>query len=115
MPKITIDRRVVEFNEGETILEVAWRQGIKIPVFCYHPKLNPEASCRICLVEVKQNGRGFLAPACATKASDGMVVATDTPEVRENVRARTLELLLANHPTECPVCDAGGECDLQSF
>jgi len=115
MPEITIDRRVVVFNEGETILEVAWREGVKIPVFCYHPKLRPEASCRMCLVEVEQGGRRWLAPACATKAAEGMRVMTDTPEVRENVRARTLEFLLANHPTECPVCDAGGECDLQSL
>lgn len=115
MPEITIDRRVVAFNEGETILEVAWREGIRIPVFCYHPKLRPEASCRMCLVEVEQSGRRWLAPACATKAGEGMEVMTDTPEVRENVRARTLEFLLANHPTECPVCDAGGECDLQSL
>ncbi len=115
MPEITIDHRVVAFNEGETILEVAWREGVKVPVFCYHPKLKPEASCRMCLVEVQQNGRRFLAPACATRACEGMSVTTDSPEVRENVRARTLEFLLANHPTECPVCDAGGECDLQSL
>jgi len=115
MPEITIDRRVVAFNEGETLLEVAWREGIRVPVFCYHPKIRPGASCRVCLVEVEQNGRKALLPACATAAADGMVVMTDTPEVRENVRARTLEFLLANHPTECPVCDAGGECDLQSL
>lgn len=115
MPEITIDHRVVAFNEGETILEVAWREGVKVPVFCYHPKLVPEASCRMCLVEVEHNGRKALVPACATRAAEGMVVMTDTPEVRENVRARTLEFLLANHPTECPVCDAGGECDLQSL
>ncbi|MGB9589903.1 MAG: molybdopterin-dependent oxidoreductase, partial [Candidatus Hydrothermia bacterium] len=72
-------------------------------------------SCRMCLVEVEQNGRKSLVPACATMAAEGMKVMTDTPEVRENIRARTLEFLLANHPTECPVCDAGGECDLQSL
>ncbi len=115
MPEITIDHRVVAFNEGETLLEVAWREGVRVPVFCYHPKLKPEASCRMCLVEVEQNGRKSLVPACATRAAEGMSVMTDTLEVRENVRARTIEFLLANHPTECPVCDAGGECDLQSL
>ncbi len=115
MPKITLNGREVEFNPGETVLQVAWREGVKIPVFCYHPKLKPEASCRVCLVEVEFKGRRGLLPACATKAAEGMVVETQTPQVKERVRARTLEFLLANHPLECPVCDAGGECDLQNL
>ncbi len=115
MPKLTLNGKEVEFNPGETILQVAWREGVKIPVFCYHPKLEPEASCRVCLVEVELKGRRGLLPACATKAAEGMVVETETPQVREKVRARTLEFLLANHPLECPVCDAGGECDLQNL
>ena len=115
MPKLTLNNREVVFNKGETILEVAWREGIKIPVFCHHPKLKPEASCRMCLVQVEQRGRKGLLPACATPAAEGMVIATDTEEVKKNVRARTLEFLLANHPLECPVCDAGGECDLQNL
>ncbi|NPA79955.1 MAG: molybdopterin-dependent oxidoreductase [Thermotogae bacterium] len=115
MPKILLNDVEVEFNEGETILDVAWRNGEKIPVFCYHPKLPVWAGCRVCLVEVEdRRGRRGLKPACATKAENGMKVWTTTETVKETQRS-VVALLLTNHPLDCPVCDKGGECDLQEI
>lgn len=115
MPEIVIDGERVEFKDGETILDVAWRIGKEIPVLCYHPHLPTFAGCRICLVEVEEKGRRRMVPSCATKAREGMVVYTDTPKIRKYVRRSVLALLLANHPIECPMCDRGGECDLQNL
>ncbi|GEM_PF-584421 len=114
MPKFTLNGREVEFKQGETILQVAWREGVRIPVFCYHPHLPVFAGCRMCLVEVELRGRKGLLPSCATQVSEGMVVNTETEEVRK-ARRDQIEFLLLNHPLECPVCDAGGECDLQNL
>lgn len=116
MPKITLNGKDVEFKEGETLLEIAWREGFPVPVFCYHPSLGEGvATCRICLAEVELNGRKGLLPTCTTRAADGMIVQTESQEVLERTRKGVLELLLANHPLDCPVCDAGGECDLQEL
>ena len=116
MPRLELNGKEVSFREGETLLQIAWREGYRIPVFCYHPSLGDAvASCRICLVEVEMQGRTRLLPACSTQAQEGMRVQTETETVLENVRKGTLEFLLANHPLECPVCDAGGECDLQEL
>lgn len=114
MPIFYLDNKEVSFNEGETILQVAWREGIFIPVFCFHPHLPVFAGCRVCLVEVETKRGRTLVPSCATQASEGIRVFTDTEKVRE-ARAGQLEFLLLNHPIECPVCDAGGECDLQNI
>ncbi|NPB02810.1 MAG: molybdopterin-dependent oxidoreductase [Thermotogae bacterium] len=115
MAKILLNDKEVVFNEGETILEIAWRNGEKIPVFCYHPKLPVWAGCRVCLVEVEdRRGRKGLKPACATKAENGMKVWTRTETVKETQRS-VVALLLTNHPLDCPVCDKGGECDLQDI
>ncbi len=114
MPKFTLNGKEVEFNPGETILQVAWREGVKIPVFCYHPHLPVYAGCRMCLVEVEFRGRKGLLPSCATQVAEGMVVDTETENVRK-ARRDQIEFLLLNHPLECPTCDAGGECDLQNL
>ena len=110
MAKITIDGNTREVADGTLILEAAMEQGIDIPTFCYMARLAPLASCRMCLVEIE--GQGKLQPSCATTVADGMVVRTDTPLVAET-RKSMLELLLANHPLDCPVCDKSGECELQ--
>lgn len=114
MPKMELNGREVEFREGETILQVAWREGENIPVFCYHPKLPVFAGCRMCLVEVELRGRKGLMPACGTVAVEGMKVWTNSERTR-SAQKSVLELLLLNHPLDCPNCDAGGECDLQEI
>ncbi|MEO0195413.1 MAG: molybdopterin-dependent oxidoreductase [candidate division WOR-3 bacterium] len=114
MPKIELNGREVEFKPGETILNIAWREGENVPVFCYHPKLPVFAGCRMCLVEVEFRGRRSLMPACGTAAADGMKVWTNS-ENTKFAQKSVLELLLLNHPLDCPNCDAGGECDLQEI
>lgn len=114
MPTFKLNGKDVSFEPGETILQVAWRNGVHIPVFCYHPNLPIKAACRMCLVEVEFRGRRGLLPSCATQAQEGMVVDTETPKVQQ-ARRDQLQFLLLNHPLECPVCDAGGECDLQNL
>jgi NADH-quinone oxidoreductase subunit G len=108
--KIVIDGKECEAFPGETVLEVAQRNGITIPVFCYHKELRPEGACRVCLVEVE--GAPRLATACTLKAMPNMVVKTDTERVRK-ARAGVVELILNNHTLECPICDKAGECELQ--
>ncbi|MBL8746881.1 MAG: (2Fe-2S)-binding protein [Phycisphaerae bacterium] len=123
MPTITIDSKVLEFKQGETILQVANRSGIAVPQYCYHDGLSIVASCRICLAEVwapnPRNGNkleslGKLLPTCQTTCSDGMVVYTDSPKSIANQKA-VMEYLLINHPLDCPVCDQAGECSLQDY
>ncbi|EIC22910.1 NADH-quinone oxidoreductase subunit NuoG [Thiorhodovibrio frisius] len=114
--KITleIDGRTCEATPGEMIIAVADREGIAIPRFCYHPKLSIAANCRMCLVEAEQGGRPFPKPipACATPVGDGMKVQTRSHKALEAQRG-TMEFLLINHPLDCPICDQGGECELQ--
>ncbi len=105
-----IDGREVRAAVGTTILRAAESIGISIPVFCYHPKLAPAGACRICLVEVEKIPKPVTA--CSTELGEGMVVRTNTPSVLK-ARAQIMELLLINHPLDCPVCDKGGECMLQ--
>ena len=111
---IEIDGRTCEASPGEMIIEVADREGIKIPRFCYHKKLSIAANCRMCLVEAEQGGRPFPKPlpACATPVGNGMKVQTRSPKAIEAQRG-TMEFLLINHPLDCPICDQGGECELQ--
>ena len=111
---IEIDGRTCEASPGEMIIEVADREGIKIPRFCYHKKLSIAANCRMCLVEAEQGGRPFPKPlpACATPVGNGMKVQTRSPQAIEAQRG-TMEFLLINHPLDCPICDQGGECELQ--
>lgn len=111
---IKIDGRACEATPGEMIIAVADREGIVIPRFCYHKKLSIAANCRMCLVEAEQGGRPFPkpVPACATPVSDGMTVLTRSPKAIE-AQQGTMEFLLINHPLDCPICDQGGECELQ--
>jgi len=113
---IEIDGRVCEAVPGEMIITVADREGIAIPRFCYHKKLSIAANCRMCLVEAEQGGRPFPkpVPACATPVGEGLKVWTRSPKAIEAQRA-TMEFLLINHPLDCPICDQGGECELQDL
>ncbi|KAA6185251.1 NADH-quinone oxidoreductase subunit G [Thiohalocapsa marina] len=111
---IEIDGRTCEAAPGEMIITVADREGISIPRFCYHEKLSIAANCRMCLVEAEQGGRPFPkpVPACATPVGDGMKVQTRSRKALDAQRG-TMEFLLINHPLDCPICDQGGECELQ--
>ena len=111
MLKLTIDGKEVTGRLDQTIFEVAKENGVYIPTLCYHAKLSLIKSCRICLVDVE--GADMPMASCATPVVDGMVVHTRTDRV-ERMRLEALKLLLVNHPLDCPVCDAGGECQLQN-
>jgi formate dehydrogenase alpha subunit len=111
MLKLTIDGKEVTGRPDQTIYEVAKENGIYIPTLCYHPRLSLLKSCRICLVDVE--GAEMPMASCATPVVEGMVVHTRTDRV-ERMRLEALKLLLVNHPLDCPVCDAGGECQLQN-
>ncbi len=110
MANIEIDGKAFEVENGKMIIEVADEAGIHIPRFCYHKKLSVAANCRMCLVEV-ENGRKTV-PACATPITDGMKVYTKSKEAIRSQQA-VMEFLLINHPLDCPICDQGGECELQ--
>ena len=112
MVPVTIDGIDVQVPEGTLVIEAARQVGVMIPHFCYHPKLEPDANCRMCLVEIEKNPK--LQTSCSTRVADGMVVSSSAPHV-ETARKSMLELLLVNHPLDCPVCDQGGRCDLQDF
>jgi NADH-quinone oxidoreductase chain G len=109
---LTIDGQPVSVPKGSVIWAAAQKLGIEVPIYCYHPKMEPLGACRMCFVAVEKMPK--LATACTTVVSEGMVVRTDTPAVKK-ARQGTLEFLLINHPLDCPICDKGGECDLQDF
>jgi NADH-quinone oxidoreductase subunit G len=109
---VTIDGRQVKARKGEMLIAVADRAGTYIPRFCYHSRMKPVGMCRMCLVDLK-GPRGFtLSPACFIPVAEGMEAVTNSPAVKK-AQEGVLELLLANHPLDCPVCDKGGECPLQ--
>ena len=110
MPTVTIDGVEVEVEAGATVLQACERAGKEIPRFCYHDRLNIAGNCRMCLVEMENSPKPIAS--CAMPAGDGMVVRTNTPQVRK-AREGVMEFLLINHPLDCPICDQGGECDLQ--
>ncbi len=110
MPKLTIDGREIEVSAGTTVLQACEAAGIEIPRFCYHERLSIAGNCRMCLVHMEKAPKPIAS--CSMPAADGMVIRTDTPEIRK-ARAGVMELLLINHPLDCPICDQGGECDLQ--
>ncbi|MGA7964406.1 MAG: NADH-quinone oxidoreductase subunit NuoG [Gammaproteobacteria bacterium] len=110
--KLTIDGRTLEAPKGAMVIQVADEAGIYIPRFCYHHRLKVVANCRMCLVDVE--GAPKPAPACATPVSDGMKVQTRSERALDAQRA-TMEFLLINHPLDCPICDQGGECELQDL
>ena len=109
---LTIDGMAVSVPKGTLLVEAAKTVATDVPVYCYHPKLGPAGLCRICLVEVEKIPK--LQIACNTMVSEGMVVNTRGPKVDEGRRA-VMEFLLLNHPLDCPICDKGGECDLQDY
>ncbi|HKL25778.1 MAG TPA: NADH-quinone oxidoreductase subunit NuoG [Desulfuromonadales bacterium] len=113
MVNLTIDGKQITVPKNATIYEAAKENGIDIPVLCYAKKLLPYGACRICLVEVEQM-KGRLIPSCTTPVTEGMVVTTNSEEITK-VRKTVLEFLLVNHVIECPICDKGGECDLQDL
>jgi NADH-quinone oxidoreductase subunit G len=109
---LTIDGKQVTVPAGTLVIDAAKQAGIDIPAFCYYEGFSVQAACRMCLVEVEKMPK--LQPSCALPAAEGMVVHTETPKVVE-ARKSTIEFLLTNHPLDCPVCDKGGECELQDM
>lgn len=133
-PSFTLDGQTIPFEPGDTIIRAAWRQGIEIPHYCWHPGLSVAANCRMCLVEVR-SGRVMnlpivrkdeatgefvpatkpkLTPACQTPASEGAEVYAQSPEA-SGAHGDVQEMLLLNHPVDCPICDQAGECRLQDY
>ncbi|MFZ6005854.1 MAG: NADH-quinone oxidoreductase subunit NuoG [Actinomycetota bacterium] len=109
---LTVNGKEIEASAGELVIEAAERNGVYIPRFCYHPRMEPVGMCRMCVVEI-DTGRGpALQPACMIPVSPGMAVDTES-EVTKKAQDGVLEFLLINHPLDCPVCDKGGECPLQ--
>ena len=134
MATFTLDGQELPFDKGDTIIRAAWREGIEIPHYCWHPGLSIAANCRMCLVHI-ESGRQMampilrydekkdafvadtkpkLMPACQVEAEEGMVVSS-TSETVKNAQAAVQELLLLNHPVDCPICDQAGECKLQDY
>jgi NADH-quinone oxidoreductase subunit G len=109
---ITVDGKKVTAPAGTLLIEACKTVGIEVPSFCYYPNLSLQGACRMCLVRVEKMPK--LQTACTTGITEGMVVTTDTEEIRQ-ARKSMVELLLGNHPLDCPVCDAGGECELQDM
>lgn len=110
MPKLTVDGIEVEVPAGATVLQACEAAGKEIPRFCYHERLSIAGNCRMCLVEQEKAPKPIAS--CAMPAADGMVIHTNTPKVKK-AREGVMEFLLINHPLDCPICDQGGECDLQ--
>ncbi len=110
MLKLKVNDIEVEVEEGLTVLQACEKAGAEIPRFCYHEKLSIAGNCRMCLVEMEKSPKPIAS--CAMPAADGMVIKTNTSKI-EKSRKGVMEFLLANHPLDCPVCDQGGECDLQ--
>ena len=110
MLKLKINNNDVEVEEGLTVLQACEQSGIEIPKFCYHEKLSIAGNCRMCLVEIEKSAKPIAS--CATTVAEGMNIKTNTQFVKK-ARKGVMEFLLANHPLDCPVCDQGGECDLQ--
>ncbi|MDC3174591.1 NADH-quinone oxidoreductase subunit NuoG [Candidatus Pelagibacter sp.] len=110
MPKLKVNDIEVEVEDGLTVLQACEKAGAEIPRFCYHEKLSIAGNCRMCLVEMEKSPKPIAS--CAMPAAEGMNIKTNTPFV-EKARKGVMEFLLANHPLDCPVCDQGGECDLQ--
>ena len=110
MPKLKVNNKEIEFKNGMTVLQACEIAGAEIPRFCYHERLSIAGNCRMCLVEMEKSSKPIAS--CALPATEGMNIKTNT-EMVEKARKGVMEFLLANHPLDCPVCDQGGECDLQ--
>ncbi|MEO6828161.1 MAG: molybdopterin-dependent oxidoreductase, partial [Acidobacteriaceae bacterium] len=109
---LTVDGKKLTAPAGTLLIEACRKVGIDIPAFCYYPGLSLQAACRMCLVRIEKIGK--LQTACTTPIAEGMIVSTETDEIKQ-ARKSMVELVLANHPLDCPVCDAGGECELQDM
>jgi NADH-quinone oxidoreductase subunit G len=109
---VTIDGKSVNVPKGTRLIEAAYQAGADVPYFCHHPRLSPAGACRMCLVRIEKMNK--LQTACTVPCSDGMVVDTISPEVKQ-AQQGILEFLLINHPLDCPICDRGGECPLQNM
>ncbi len=112
MLKVEVDGRLVEVPHGATVMDAANKLGLYVPHFCYHSKLSIAANCRMCLVEIEKAPKPL--PACATPVTDGMKVWTHSPNAKK-AQNSVMEFLLINHPLDCPICDQGGECQLQDL
>src|SRR5205809_180706 len=112
MLKIEVDGRPLEVPQGATVMDATNQLGVYVPHFCYHRKLSIAANCRMCLVEVEKAPKPL--PACATPVTDGMKVWTHSPAAKK-AQNGVMEFLLINHPLDCPICDQGGECQLQDL
>ena len=110
MPKIIINDKKIDFEEGMNVLQACELAGIEIPRFCYHDRLSIAGNCRMCLVEMNNSPKPIAS--CAMPANEGMIIRTNTKLVKD-ARKGVMEFLLINHPLDCPICDQGGECDLQ--
>ena len=110
--KFTVDGKQLTAPAGTLLIEACKLAGIEIPAFCYYPGLSLQAACRMCVVRIEKMPK--LQTACTTPVTEGMVVISESPEIAQ-ARKATLQLLLGNHPLDCPVCDAGGECELQDM
>ena len=110
MPKLIVDGVEVEVDPGSTVLQACEAAGKEIPRFCYHERLSIAGNCRMCLVEIEKSPKPIAS--CAMPAMDGQIIKTNTPMVKK-AREGIMEFLLINHPLDCPICDQGGECDLQ--
>ncbi|MCF8494385.1 MAG: NADH-quinone oxidoreductase subunit NuoG [Rickettsiaceae bacterium] len=110
MPKLTIDNKEIEVEEGLTVMQACEQAGIEIPHFCFHERLQIAGNCRMCLVEMERSPKPIAS--CAMPVAEGMVIRTNTPVIKK-AREGVMEFLLINHPLDCPICDQGGECDLQ--
>lgn len=108
--EVMIDGAAAQVAKGSTIIQACEASGVEIPRFCYHERLSIAGNCRMCLVEVERSPK--LVASCAMPVMEGMVIKTDTAKVKK-AREGVLEFLLLNHPLDCPICDQGGECDLQ--
>ncbi|MCA3254559.1 MAG: (2Fe-2S)-binding protein, partial [Alphaproteobacteria bacterium] len=110
MPKLTVDGIEVEVPNGATVLQACEAAGREIPRFCYHERLSIAGNCRMCLVDMEKSPKPVAS--CAMPAADGQVISTTSERVKK-AREGVMEFLLINHPLDCPICDQGGECDLQ--
>ena len=108
---LNIDGKDVKSAAGKTVLEAALENGIYIPTLCYHPDLSPFGACRLCIVQVE--GLRGLPTSCTVMAKDGMIVKTDTPDIKQ-VRKMAMELIMAAHPDDCLVCTQNLNCELQA-
>src|SRR5437660_1379107 len=109
---ITLDGKKLTAPAGTLLIEACKNAGIEVPSFCYYPGFSLQGACRMCLVKIEKVPK--LQTACTTVIGEGMIVTTDSPEIHQ-ARKSMVELLLGNHPLDCPVCDAGGECELQDM